>query len=175
MTSRNKSKKEGSRERSSLHKSKKEGSRERSSLHKSKKEGIAIKTNPKLWEKVKEEVTNSSKGGVSGKWSARKAQLAVKLYKERGGRYKGSRSRSNSLTKWSDEKWGYVGKEKHSRYLPEVVRSHLSSRSRRSESRKKTTRYGEWVPYGEEVKSLMHKYKIIKRSQRSRSRSRSKK
>ena len=139
----------------------------------SRSRNIAIKTNPKLWEKVKEEVTNSSKGGVSGKWSARKAQIAVKLYKERGGGYKGSRNRSNSLKKWSDEKWDYVGKEKHSRYLPEVVRSHLSTKGKRSESRKKTTKYGEWVPYGEEVKTLMHKYKIIRGSQRSRSRSKS--
>jgi hypothetical protein len=129
---------------------------------------IAIKTNPKLWEKVKQEVTESSKGGVSGKWSARKAQLAVKLYKERGGGYSGNKNKSNSLKKWSDEKWDYIGKEKHSRYLPEVVRSHLSSRSRRSESRKKSTKRGEWVPYGEEVRKLMHKYKIIKSRSRSR-------
>ena len=141
--------------------------------------GIAIKSNPELWEKVKKQVTADTKGGPSGKWSARKAQLAVKLYKEKGGGYRSkSRSRDNSLKKWTDEKWGYVGKEKHSRYLPEKVRSHLSKSSKRSENRKKSTRYGEWVPYGEEVRTLMHKYKIISRSNKrskSRSRSRSKK
>jgi len=171
--SKSKSKKEGSRERSSLQsKSKKEGSRERSSLQsKSKKERskergslIAIKDNPELWEKVKKQVTNDTKGGPSGKWSARKAQLAVKIYKEKGGGYKGSkpRSRTNSLKKWTDEKWDYIGKEKHSRYLPEKVRSHLSSRGKRSESHKKSTRSGEWIPYGEEVVKLMHKHNIIK-------------
>ena len=46
----------------------------------------AIKTNTKLWEDVKKQVTASSKGGEPGKWSARKAQLAVKLYKEKGGK-----------------------------------------------------------------------------------------
>jgi hypothetical protein len=141
------------------------------SKSKSRKKGIAVKNNPELWEKVKKQVTVDTKGGPSGKWSARKAQLAVKLYKEKGGGYIGSkpRSRDNSLKKWTDEKWGYVGKEKHSRYLPEKVRSHLSRSSKRSENRKKSTRHGEWVPYGEEVRKLMHKYKIIK-SSKSRSR-----
>ena len=134
---------------------------------------IAIKTNPKLWESIKDKVIADDKGGPKGKWSARKAQIATKLYKEKGGGYKGQRSRSNSLKKWSDEKWDYIGKEKHSRYLPEKVRSHLSRSAKRSESRKKTTRYGEWVPYGEEVRDLMHKYKIIKSRSKTRSRSRS--
>ena len=121
---------------------------------------IAIKSNPKLWEQVKDKVTASSKGGEPGKWSARKAQIATKLYKEKGGTYRGSRSRSNSLTKWSKEDWNYIGKPGHSRYLPKAVRSRLSSRSRRSESHKKGTKRGEWVPYGEEVVKLMHKHKI---------------
>lgn len=121
---------------------------------------IAVKNNPTLWENVKKQVTASSKGGEPGKWSARKAQLAVKLYKKKGGTYRGSRSRSNSLTKWTKEDWDYIGKKEHSRYLPKAVRSRLSSRGRRSESRKKGTRKGEWVPYGEEVVKLMHKHKI---------------
>ena len=32
---------------------------------------IAVKRNEKLWEKVKKQVTDSSKGGESGKWSDR--------------------------------------------------------------------------------------------------------
>jgi len=130
------------------------------SRHPSRSPSIAIKANPKLWEKVKQQVTNSDKGGEPGKWSARKAQIAVKLYKEKGGTYRGSRGRSNSLTKWSKEDWGYIGKPEHSRYLPKVVRSHLSPKGRRSESHKKGTKKGEWVPYGEEVVKLMHKHKI---------------
>ena len=46
----------------------------------------AKKNYPKLWEKVKREVTASEKGGKAGQWSARKAQLAVQLYKKRGGK-----------------------------------------------------------------------------------------
>jgi hypothetical protein len=167
MTSHSRSKKGGFKGTtgsfSRSRKIKKEGSRERSSLQ------IAIKANPKLWEKIKKQVTEDSKGGPSGKWSARKAMIAVKIYKDQGGTYVGSKNKSNSLKKWADEKWDYVGKEKHSRYLPEKVRSHLSSSGKRSESRKKNTRYGEWVPYGEEVTKLMHKFKIVKRS-KSRSR-----
>lgn len=132
----------------------------RNSRSRSPSSKVAIKNNPKLWESVKQQVTNSSKGGEPGKWSARKAQIAVKLYKEKGGTYRGSRSRSNSLTKWSKEDWNYIGKPGHSRYLPKAVRSRLSSRSRRSESHKKGTKRGEWVPYGEEVVKLMHKHKI---------------
>ena len=166
-----------SHKRSKSRSKKKEGSRELRSLHRSKEKegsskGIAVKANPKLWEKIKNKVTEDSKGGPSGKWSARKAMIAVKMYKEQGGTYIGSKNKSNSLKKWADEKWDYVGKEKHSRYLPEKVRSHLSSSGKRSESRKKTTRYGEWVPYGEEVTKLMHKYKIVNSVKKSKSRSR---
>ena len=73
---------------------------------------IAVKSNPALWERVKNKVKRGSKGGPSGKWSARKAQLSVALYKKSGGRYKGSKSKCNSLSKWSREKWGYTGKKK---------------------------------------------------------------
>ncbi|MFG5382106.1 hypothetical protein [Yoonia sp. R2-816] len=45
----------------------------------------ATKTDPDLWEKVKEELMESDKGGEPGQWSACKAQLAVQEYKKRGG------------------------------------------------------------------------------------------
>ena len=133
-----------------------------------------IRTKPALWESVKRQVRSGSKGGPKGKWSARKAQLAVKLYKKKGGSYKGPKSKSNSLTKWSREKWGYVqgggGKRKYGRYLPEVVRKHLSKASRRSENRRKGTKHGKWVSYGSEVRSLMKKYGVVKSRSRSKRR-----
>src|ERR1700749_5031298 len=43
--------------------------------------GSAERTNPKLWNEVKTKVTDGSKGGKPGQWSARKAQLAVSEYK----------------------------------------------------------------------------------------------
>ena len=42
---------------------------------------IAIKSNPKLWEEVKNKVIRGSKGGPPGKSSARKMQIAVAEYK----------------------------------------------------------------------------------------------
>lgn len=45
------------------------------------------RTNEKLWKKVVAQVKASSKGGKPGQWSARKAQLAGKMYKEKGGGY----------------------------------------------------------------------------------------
>ena len=122
---------------------------------------IAIKSNPTLWNHVKQQVMKSSKGGLPGKWSARKAQIAVRLYKSRGGKYKGSRTSQNSLTKWSREKWDYISNKRSGRYLPLVVRKHLSSRSRKSENRRKGSKRGKWVPYGSEVSRLMRKHKIV--------------
>ncbi len=55
----------------------------------------AKKTDPKLWEKVKEEVTEGDKGGKPGQWSARKAQMAVQEYKHEGGGYEGKKSEDN--------------------------------------------------------------------------------
>ena len=44
----------------------------------------AERTDPELWEKVKKEITRSSKGGRPGQWSARKAQIAVHRPRVRG-------------------------------------------------------------------------------------------
>ena len=132
---------------------------------------VAVKANPKLWERVKREVIRGSKGGPPGKSSARKMQLAVQIYKSRGGKYKGKKSSTNALSKWSREKWGYVSKKgsktRSGRYLPQVVRKHMSSRAKREENRRKGSRRGQWVPYGKETTRLMHKYGVI-RGSRSR-------
>jgi len=120
---------------------------------------IAIKSNPRLWESVKQQVKRGSKGGPPGKWSARKSQLAVRLYKSRGGKYKGKRSPNNSLTKWSRQKWGYSSRKaasaKKGRYLPQNVWKRLSSRGKSLENRRKGSRRGKWVPYGAEVRRIM--------------------
>lgn len=47
----------------------------------------AIKTNPELWHRIVERVKAEGVGGTRpGQWSARKAQIAVKRYKNAGGR-----------------------------------------------------------------------------------------
>ncbi len=58
----------------------------------------AKRKDPELWETVKDEVTRGDKGGREGEWSARKAQLAVQLYKARGGEYEGPKDNENSLS-----------------------------------------------------------------------------
>ena len=45
-------------------------------------------TKPELRERIKSRVMASSDGGKPGQWSARKAQLLAKRYKERGGGYR---------------------------------------------------------------------------------------
>lgn len=95
----------------------------------------AIKSNPGLWSRVIRQVKASSKGGRPGQWSARKAQMAVQRYKSLGGSYRGAKSSSNSLAKWTREDWGtksgknsVVGKNATGeRYLPRKAREALSS------------------------------------------------
>ena len=108
------------------------------------------RTKPKLWKSIVASVKRGSKGGRSGTWSARKSQLAVQRYKKAGGGYRGKKSSSNKLTKWSKQKWDYVSKgdkkkprAKRGRYLPESVRKSLSksekaatNRAKRAASRK---------------------------------------
>ncbi|HYF56495.1 MAG TPA: DUF5872 domain-containing protein [Salinarimonas sp.] len=90
----------------------------------------AQKSDPKLWERVKAEVTKGDKGGDPGEWSARKAQMAVQEYKRRGGGYKGRKSEDNHLKQWEREDWGTKsGKpsgETGERYLPKKARETLS-------------------------------------------------
>ncbi len=125
---------------------------------------IAIKSNPLLWENIKNRVKRGSKGGPPGKWSARKAQLSVKLYKKSGGKYKGPKSFDNSLSKWSDEDWGYVSgsdsKKHKGRYLPKIVRSHLSYQERLIENKRKGSKRGKWISYSKSVNKKMKKYNI---------------
>lgn len=130
-------------------------------MYKSSRPTIAKKANPKLWESVKNKVLRGSKGGPAGKWSARKAQLSVAEYKRRGGKYIGKKSTSNSLSKWSREKWDYISpssrKSKKGRYLPEKVRRSLTKKERSIENVRKGSRRGKWVPYSPSVARKMKK------------------
>ena len=101
----------------------------------------AEKTDPDLWESVKEEITAGAKGGKKGQWSARKAQMAVAEYKKRGGGYKGSKDEDNSLHQWSEEDWGTKSGAKSEdsgeRYLPKKAREALSDKDYARTSAKK--------------------------------------
>jgi hypothetical protein len=89
------------------------------------------RSNPKLWDKVVAQVKAGSKGGNAGQWSARKAQLAGKLYKDKGGGYSGGKTKAQeSLSKWTKQEWttrsGKPSSETGERYLPKKAIKSLS-------------------------------------------------
>lgn len=77
----------------------------------------AEKLDPELWEQAKADARDAFGGH-----SARAMQLAVKLYKQRGGRYRGPKKKDNRLTQWSRQDWktksGRPSRETGERYLP---------------------------------------------------------
>lgn len=101
----------------------------------------AEKTDPDLWEKVKDEITAGAKGGKKGQWSARKAQMAVTEYKKRGGGYKGGKDDHNSLHQWTEEEWGtksgHRSGDTGERYLPKQARDDLTDEEYARTSAKK--------------------------------------
>ena len=103
--------------------------------------GTAKKTDPKLWDEVKHEVTDGDKGGKPGQWSARKAQLATSEYKSKGGAYEGTKSKDNHLAQWTKEDWGtksgQMSEKTGERYLPKDAREHLSDDEYRRTTAKK--------------------------------------
>ena len=63
-------------------------------------------TKPSLRKRLFNEIKAGSKGGKPGQWSARKAQMLAKAYKEKGGGYKGGKSeKQKDLKRWGKEKW----------------------------------------------------------------------
>lgn len=92
---------------------------------------MAGRTNEAKWKRIVQKVKSGSKGGDPGEWSARKAQLATKLYKDSGGGYRGPKSKSNSLVKWTNQDWrtksGKPSKQTGERYLPAKAIKALSS------------------------------------------------
>lgn len=102
---------------------------------------VARRTHPDLWESVKKEVTAGHLGGKPGQWSARKAQLAVKRYKEEGGGYLGAKPRDNSLVRWTKQQWttksGRPSLETGERYLPKKAIQALSDREYRATTSRK--------------------------------------
>ena len=93
---------------------------------------VATKTNPDLWAaKV------AAAKRKFGKWSARASQWAVREYKGDGGGYRGKKSSSNSMAKWTRQKWrtrdgdkaertDRQGRKVTARYLPDAKWKGLS-------------------------------------------------
>jgi hypothetical protein len=100
----------------------------------------AKKTNQEKWNRIVSRVKSGSKGGDPGEWSARKAQLATRLYKESGGGYSGPKSSDNSLSKWTKQKWRTSDgspSEGKKRYLPDKAWNKLTPSEVRATNRAK--------------------------------------
>ena len=100
-------------------------------------------TKPELRERLKKKVMSSSKGGDSGEWSARKAQLLAAEYKKAGGGYSGAKKDSQkSLSKWTKQEWTTSdGKpsEGKKRYLPKAAWGSLSTAEKTATNKAKAT------------------------------------
>ena len=100
----------------------------------------AKKSNPAKWKRIVAVVKAGNKGGRPGQWSARKAQIAVARYKKSGGGYSGAKKKSNSLSKWSKQKWRTSDGKKSGgkkRYLPDAAWKALSPAEKRATNRAK--------------------------------------
>lgn len=114
---------------------------------------VAVKTKPALWEAAKQE----AKGKMGGKHSARAMQLAVSIYKKKGGGYKGEKSESNKLSKWTKQDWGTSsGKpsEGKRRYLPKGAWSALSAAQKSATNRAKAQGNKEGKQFVSQPKSV---------------------
>ena len=119
----------------------------------------AKRTDPDLWEAVKEEVTRGDKGGDPGQWSARKAQMAVREYKRRGGGYDeegGAAKEDTHLHEWTEEDWGTrsggESGETGERYLPKKVRMLLTEDEYRRSTERKRDGEGQFVDQPRDVR-----------------------
>ena len=130
--------------------------------------GTAERTNPELWERVKQEVAHGDKGGSPDQWSARKAQLAVSEYKKRGGGYTGKRTGANHLVQWTRQDWGTkLGKpsgETHERYLPKKARESLSDQEYARTTAKKRADSAKGQQFSRQPKDITDKVASARRS-----------
>jgi len=122
----------------------------------------ATKKNPALWKRIVSQVKSGTKGGDAGEWSARKAQLAVSLYKKAGGSYAGPK-RSTSLSRWTQQNWrtksGKPSSETGERYLPEKAIKSLSSAEYAATTRAKREGTAKGKQFVAQPKSVAKKVK----------------
>ena len=123
----------------------------------------AKKLDPQKWARAKAR----AKAKMGGKHSARAMQLAVKYYKDMGGRYGGAKSSSNKLSKWTKQDWGYVNKgdekkpkSQKGRYLPKSVRTSLTDAQKRATNRKKKEATKKGKQYASYSKAIAKKVRM---------------
>ena len=122
----------------------------------------ATKTKPSLWKRIVARIkAQASHGTGAGQWSGRKAQAAVKAYKKAGGGYSGAKKSSNSLSKWSKQKWRTKSGKKSSqtgeRYLPSKAIKSLSSKEYAATSRKKRQDRAQGKQFSKQPKGIARK------------------
>ena len=122
--------------------------------------------NPELWAKIKKQVQSSGEGGKPGQWSAIKAMMASKKYKEQGGTYRGKADKSKGLQKWMGEKWrtksGRLSSETGERFLPEKAIKALTPAQYAATSRKKredTKKGKQFSEQPESIQEIVGKYR----------------
>ncbi len=131
----------------------------------------ARRTDEPLWRRIVKQVTREGRGGNPGQWSARKAQLAVRLYKEAGGGYVGSKSDELSLTKWTRQRWrtksGKPSLETGERYLPAKAIESLSSAEYAATTRAKRAGLASGEQFTRQPKKIASKVARYRRNGRA--------
>jgi hypothetical protein len=126
----------------------------------------ATKKNPALWKLIVARVKGGSKGGDPGEWSARKAQLAVSLYKKEGGSYAGPK-KETSLSKWTKQKWrtksGKPSSQTGERYLPEKAIKSLSPQEYAATTKAKREGTAQGKQFVAQPKSIAKKVKAFRK------------
>ena len=128
--------------------------------------GVAVKNDPKLWEKAKDKAC--TEGGMC-KHSARKMQWAVQYYKSHGGTYAGKKSPSNKLHQWTKQKWRTASGKKSEgkrRYLPAEAWKHLTKKQIKETNRLKQKGYAkgkQWVKQPKDVARVAKKYRRLRK------------
>lgn len=120
------------------------------------------RTNPELWEASKKEAIKK----MGGLHSARAMQLAAKIYKDKGGKYSGPKTKEQkSITKWANQDWrtksGKPSKETGERYLPAKVIKKLTSEEYSSTSKLKKAGMAKGVQFVKQPKAIIDKIKLI--------------
>jgi hypothetical protein len=123
-------------------------------------------TDKELWERIKKAVMEDDVGGRPGQWSAIKAMIASKKYKEAGGGYMGRKNYSKGLLKWIGEDWrtksGQPSLKTGERFLPAKAIEALTPEQykRTSEAKRKAIREGrQFSRQPSDIQAIVEKFR----------------
>ena len=128
----------------------------------------AIKDNLNLWNQIVSKIKSEACYGTkAGQWSARKAQAAVKRYKDAGGSYKDDKHSSNSLHRSTKQDWrtksGLNSSDTKERYLPAQAIKSLSEEEYIITSEKKRKDSLKGKQFSKQPKSIAEKVKKFRK------------